>query len=70
VASRWQRNDGTWQTAEFACVLQPVRDVTSEVNGMLWICRLVLGCAPRLDRSVGGEECEFTDGLNPPHIAV
>jgi DNA-binding CsgD family transcriptional regulator len=38
VQSRWLRDDGTWQSAEFGCVLQPVRDVTGNVGGMLWIC--------------------------------
>jgi DNA-binding CsgD family transcriptional regulator len=38
VRSRWLRDDGTWMSAEFDCVLQPVREVSGNVNGMLWIC--------------------------------
>jgi DNA-binding CsgD family transcriptional regulator len=38
VPSRWRRDDGTWTNAYFHCVLQPVRDVTGRVNGVLWIC--------------------------------
>ncbi|TMC43981.1 MAG: PAS domain-containing protein [Chloroflexi bacterium] len=38
AASRWLRDDGTWTTEIFNCVLQPVRDASGSVNGMLWIC--------------------------------
>jgi hypothetical protein len=40
ASSRWLRDDATWDTATFDCVLQPVRDVTANVNGMLWICAI------------------------------
>jgi DNA-binding CsgD family transcriptional regulator len=40
ASSRWLRDDGTWDTGTFDCVLQPVRDASGNVNGMLWICVL------------------------------
>jgi DNA-binding CsgD family transcriptional regulator len=36
--ARWLRDDGTWSTGRFSCVLQPVREVTGPVFGILWIC--------------------------------
>jgi hypothetical protein len=38
--SRWLRDDGTWGSETFDCVLQPVRDVTGNVNGVLLICTI------------------------------
>jgi DNA-binding CsgD family transcriptional regulator len=40
VTARWTRDDGTWRAAAFDCVLQPVRDATGGVSGVLSICAL------------------------------
>jgi hypothetical protein len=40
ATSLWLRDDGAWVTGTFDCVLQPVRDVIGNVNGILWICAL------------------------------
>ena len=36
--ARWLRDDGTWSTGGFSCVLRPVREATGSVFGVLWIC--------------------------------
>jgi DNA-binding CsgD family transcriptional regulator len=36
--ARWLRDDGTWSTGRFSCVLQPLREATGRVFGLLWIC--------------------------------
>ena len=36
--ARWLRDDGTWSTGSFSCVLQPVREATGSFFGLLWIC--------------------------------
>jgi PAS domain-containing protein len=36
--ARWLRDDGTWSTGGFSCVLQPVREAMGGVFGILWIC--------------------------------
>jgi hypothetical protein len=36
--ARWLRDDGTWSTGHFSCVLQPVREAMGRVFGILWIC--------------------------------
>jgi hypothetical protein len=36
--ARWLRDDGTWSSGRFSCVLQPVRETTGSVFGILWIC--------------------------------
>jgi DNA-binding CsgD family transcriptional regulator len=36
--ARWLRDDGTWSTGHFSCVLQPVREAIGSVFGVLWIC--------------------------------
>jgi PAS domain-containing protein len=36
--ARWLRDDGTWSSGGFSCVLQPVREATGSVFGVLWIC--------------------------------
>jgi DNA-binding CsgD family transcriptional regulator len=35
--ARWMRDDGSWDTGIFSCVLQPVRRLRA-VIGVLWIC--------------------------------
>jgi DNA-binding CsgD family transcriptional regulator len=36
--ARWLRDDGTWSSGRFSCVLQPVREAIGGVFGVLWIC--------------------------------
>jgi DNA-binding CsgD family transcriptional regulator len=36
--ARWLRDDGTWSSGRFSCVLQPLREATGRVFGLLWIC--------------------------------
>jgi PAS domain-containing protein len=36
--ARWLRDDGTWSSGRFSCVLQPLREATGHVFGILWIC--------------------------------
>lgn len=36
--ARWLRDDGTWSSGHFSCVLQPVRELTGRIFGILWIC--------------------------------
>jgi hypothetical protein len=36
--ARWLRDDGTWSTGSVSCVLQPVREATGSLFGLLWIC--------------------------------
>jgi DNA-binding CsgD family transcriptional regulator len=36
--ARWLRDDGTWSTGSFSCVVQPVREATGSFFGLLWIC--------------------------------
>jgi DNA-binding CsgD family transcriptional regulator len=36
--ARWLRDDGTWSSGSFSCVLQPVREAIGSVFGVLWIC--------------------------------
>jgi PAS domain-containing protein len=40
--ARWLRDDGTWASGHFSCVLQPVREATGEMFGVLWICTPVI----------------------------
>lgn len=35
--ARWLRDDGTWSSSHFSCLLQPVYEAGSVV-GILWIC--------------------------------
>jgi hypothetical protein len=36
--ARWLRDDGTWSSGIFSCVLQPLREAIGSVIGVLWIC--------------------------------
>ena len=39
--ARWLRDDGTWATGTFTCLLQPMRNTAKEMLGILWICTAV-----------------------------
>jgi DNA-binding CsgD family transcriptional regulator len=39
--ARWQRSDGTWVDASFNSILQPLRDGTGTVRGIVWISMVV-----------------------------
>jgi hypothetical protein len=36
--ARWLRDDGTWSSGRFSCVLQPLREAAGRIFGVLWIC--------------------------------
>jgi len=44
--ARWLRDDGTWSSGGFSCLLQPVREATGNVFGLLWICMPSVGTEP------------------------
>jgi DNA-binding CsgD family transcriptional regulator len=48
--ARWLRDDGTWSSGRFSCVLQPLRELTGRVFGILWICMPGLETAGQSER--------------------
>jgi DNA-binding CsgD family transcriptional regulator len=48
--ARWLGDDGTWRSGRSSCVLQPVREATGGMFGLLWICMLAMDDGPPITR--------------------